>query len=424
MTLARMRTRSATSDCALTPVDKWKVFEAVKTCKTMLDLGTGTLLVLQALLNFKRDRYLSAGESLIVYPSNRTLSQRAHDMPESTLRRHLGKLVKAGIILRRDSANGKRYARGNGPLRIEFGFDLSPMIFRASEFFSMASDLNSLARDWKVLHEQVKACRRELSDLLDDIEQFCPAEALNAFRARLASMPTRATRATTTEDLREQLERLLSLERDALAACPDADSSERLSADDSQNERHIQDSKSSKYPIVLEEIALDPDEPGGALIPRPLNLPFQGVLDACPEFAAYSNGPISNLSQFIQTASIVRNALAIQSDAWEDAVRALGLENASYVIAAILQRHTSNRIRVPGAYLRALTKMASQGKFSPRPMLVSLMRERLKSRHARSLPPNRHVREHPPQKGRRGDARALQTWCATHLIDRYQGTCT
>jgi hypothetical protein len=46
----------------------------------------------------------------IVFPSNRVLAFRADKMKEPTLRRHLQKLVEAGLIIRRDSPNGKRYA--------------------------------------------------------------------------------------------------------------------------------------------------------------------------------------------------------------------------------------------------------------------------------------------------------------------------
>ncbi len=53
----------------------------------------------------------SAGAGVVVFPSNRELSIRAHGMAPATLRRHLASLVEAGLIIRRDSPNGKRFAR-------------------------------------------------------------------------------------------------------------------------------------------------------------------------------------------------------------------------------------------------------------------------------------------------------------------------
>ena len=72
----------------------------------------------------------SRKRGLIVFPSNQQLLLRAHGMPASTLRRHLAVLVDAGLIIRRDSPNGKRYARKDsaGEIELAFGFDLSPLV--------------------------------------------------------------------------------------------------------------------------------------------------------------------------------------------------------------------------------------------------------------------------------------------------------
>jgi DNA-binding transcriptional ArsR family regulator len=60
--------------------------------------------------------------------SNAQLSVRAHGISGTTLRRHLGALVDAGLIVRKDSANGKRYARKDklGEIEDTYGLDLSP----------------------------------------------------------------------------------------------------------------------------------------------------------------------------------------------------------------------------------------------------------------------------------------------------------
>ena len=64
----------------------------------------------------------------MVFPSNDQLSLRAHGMAPATLRRHLAVLVHCGLLIRRDSPNGKRYARKGqgGTIESAFGFDLMP----------------------------------------------------------------------------------------------------------------------------------------------------------------------------------------------------------------------------------------------------------------------------------------------------------
>jgi replication initiation protein RepC len=91
--------------------EKWKVFDNLRGAKTALGISDRALSVLNALLTFHQDTTLQLGSNLIVYPSNKSLTFRANGMSPATLRRHLAALVQAGLVIRRDSPNGKRYAR-------------------------------------------------------------------------------------------------------------------------------------------------------------------------------------------------------------------------------------------------------------------------------------------------------------------------
>ncbi|MFM8748615.1 plasmid replication protein RepC, partial [Rhabdaerophilum sp.] len=91
-------------------VHKWKVFQAITEAKDKLGLPDRAIAVLSALLSFHQETALTAGDPLIVFPSNEKLCARAHGIAPATLRRHLAALVEAGIVIRRDSPNGKRYA--------------------------------------------------------------------------------------------------------------------------------------------------------------------------------------------------------------------------------------------------------------------------------------------------------------------------
>src|SRR4051794_25904997 len=119
--LARDRPAQATAH-------KWTVFRALCAARRRLGLSERTLAVLDALLSFHPETALSGG-NLVVFPSNAQLCLRAHGMAASTLRRHLAALVESGIVLRRDSPNGKRYARkgAGGEIERAFGFDLGPL---------------------------------------------------------------------------------------------------------------------------------------------------------------------------------------------------------------------------------------------------------------------------------------------------------
>lgn len=133
-----LKINSMVRECAPgTPAQKWKVFRDISAARASLGVPDRALIVLNALLSFHPNAVLTAGSAdLVVFPSNRHLSLRSHGMAASTLRRHLAALVDHGLILRRDSPNGKRFARKSthGDVEVAYGFDLGPIVARAAEF--------------------------------------------------------------------------------------------------------------------------------------------------------------------------------------------------------------------------------------------------------------------------------------------------
>ena len=163
LSLAMLSSQTATKEFVSSPesrhivVHKWRLFRALTEAKTPLGVTDRALSVLHALLSFHQETALSlpgkdAGveESepaprIIVFPSNRELSIRAHGMAPATLRRHIAMLVEAGLVIRRDSPNGKRFARRGqgGAIEDAFGFDLTPLIARATEIENLAEEVRA-----------------------------------------------------------------------------------------------------------------------------------------------------------------------------------------------------------------------------------------------------------------------------------------
>src|SRR6516164_2106281 len=139
-----------------TTAHKWTVFRAICEAKDRLGLADRAVAVLNALLSFHPETALT-GDALIVFPSNEQLMLRAHGMPPSTLRRCLAALVDAGVIIRRDSPNGKRYARKgrDGAIAQAFGFDLSPLVARAVEFEALAEEVRAEQRALRLVRERI-----------------------------------------------------------------------------------------------------------------------------------------------------------------------------------------------------------------------------------------------------------------------------
>ena len=102
------------------------------------------------------------------------------------------------------------------------------------------------------------------------------------------------------------------------------------------------------------------------------NVPLSLVLAACPEVQSYAQGPIRHWHDLVRAAHLLRPMMGISPSAWDEAMRALGPEEASVVLAAMLERFGA--ISSPGDYLRHLSAKAQAGGFSCGPMVMALLR--------------------------------------------------
>ncbi|MGU4174205.1 plasmid replication protein RepC, partial [Pseudomonas aeruginosa] len=169
MSLALVKRQMAIKDPDQnTRIEKWKVFRDVCEARERLGLQDRALAVLDALLTFYPHGELDTSRGLVVFPSNAQLSVRAHGITESTLRRQLAALVEAGLILRRDSPNGKRYAHRNrdGEVEQAYGFDLAPLLARAGELAQIAQDVAAERTRFRRAKEALTICRRDVRKLI------------------------------------------------------------------------------------------------------------------------------------------------------------------------------------------------------------------------------------------------------------------
>lgn len=369
-------------------VHKWNVFRALCTARDHIGVSERALAILNALLTFHPETALS-GPNLVVFPSNEQLALRAHGMPPTTLRRHLAALVDAGLIIRRDSPNGKRYARKGrgGDIELAFGFDLTPLVARAGEFEALAEAVNAEARALKLVRERITLCRRDIVKMIaTGIEQGVPtrapgrpgpadwSELRRAYQDIVTQIPRRASYAVL-DPIAEQLSTLAD---DILSLLENHVKTSDMNANESQSGGHIQNSNSDSITESEQASRGSQAEPPAPKQPSSVvrvdAYPLGMVLDACPDIADYAKGGIANWRDFIAVAVLVRSILGISPSAWEDARKIMGDIPASIVVACILQRATA--INSAGGYLRGLTRKAEAGEFSLGPVLMALINTR------------------------------------------------
>jgi replication initiation protein RepC len=374
-------------------VHKWQVFRAICTAKARVCVSERALAVLDALLSFHPETTLS-GDGLIVFPSNQQLALRAHGMAPATLRRHLAALVDCGLIIRRDSPNGKRFARKGqgGTIETAFGFDLSPLVARAEEFEAWAEGVRAEERALRLVRERLTLCRRDITKMIaTGVEEGVPtrrggqgpldwSEIHGLYRGLLGRIPRTATRG----ELEPIAADLTLLAAEILTLLESHVKTQNKSTNESQTERHIQNSNPNS-PIDLEPGFRESQGPTSEPQPEASRPPRRGfplgmVLDACPDIVDYAKGGISNWRDLQATAAVVRSMLGVSPSAWEAAQAVMGEIPAAIVVAAILQRAAT--ISSAGGYLRELTRKAEAGEFSLGPMLMALLgaRKREKKR--------------------------------------------
>ena len=224
--------------------DKWKLYRALCEARERLGVTDRALAILNALLSFYPKNELATEDTMIVFPSNAQLSLRAHGMAEQTIRRHLASLIEAGLLTRRDSANGKRFVRRDreGQIDEAFGFSLAPLLARADEIERLAAEVEAERLTLQRLKERLTICRRDVMKLIETaIEEGASGDwdaAQAEYRAILADYPRKPSAAMVAETLdamtflRENIVNQLEMQL----------KTQNQSGNAYQDERHIQNS--------------------------------------------------------------------------------------------------------------------------------------------------------------------------------------
>ncbi|ARS66150.1 replication initiation protein RepC [Sinorhizobium meliloti] len=369
--------------------DKWKVFRDISETRERLGLQDRALAVLDALLTFYPDNELDTGRGLVVFPSNAQLSLRAHGMAGTTLRRHLAALVEAGLIQRRDSPNGKRYAHRDrdGEIEQAYGFDLTPLAVRSAELAQLAQDVVAERTRFRRAKEALTICRRDVRKLITAAMEEGASGNWDVVESSYVGILDRLPRYATRQQVESTLDEMELLRDEVLNQLEIKIKAENTDGNANHNGRHIQNSKPESIHELEpssrneqgEKLKPEPETNGKAQVSEQRSFeqikafPLGMVLRACPQISDYGpGGKIEHWRELIGAAVTVRSMLGVSPSAYEEACGAMGPENAAVAMACILER--SNMINSAGGYLRDLTKRSERGEFSLGPMLMALLK--------------------------------------------------
>jgi replication initiation protein RepC len=385
MTLALVRRQIAATEISQgKTADKWKVFRDIAAAMDLLGIHSNSVAVLDALLTFHPKNDLRQDDSLIVFPSNSQLALRAHGMSGAALRRHIAALVTAGLIVRKDSPNGKRYARKDAAGEIEsaYGFDLSPLLARCEELAMLAQQVAADRAAFRRAKEKLSICRRDVRKLITAAMEEGADGDWQAVEAMYVAAVGRIPRVPTLQTVEPVLEEMQMLHDEIINRLESRENTKNKTANDDLIERHIQNSKPENLNELEHSSESELREEPSDLSKRrrePIKpFPLGMVLKACPTVVDYApGGVVCNWRDLMSAAVVVRSVMGVSPSAYQDACDAMGPENAAVAVACILERAAF--INSPGGYLRDLTRKTGLGEFSLGPMLMAALKAKNES---------------------------------------------
>jgi DNA-binding MarR family transcriptional regulator len=149
----------------VTAQSKWQLLKTIEDIREPLGLKGTSISLLRAMISFLRVDHVDAtrDDGHICFASNASLAKRAH-VSIQTVERHIAKLVSLGLLTRRSSGNGKRWARRDrqGSVVLATGLSLLPLAERYPEFLRMAQDYQDLKNELGRLRDMCSAAMSNL----------------------------------------------------------------------------------------------------------------------------------------------------------------------------------------------------------------------------------------------------------------------
>ncbi len=332
--------------------DRFGVIEVVRNASTSLGLKAPIIATLDALLSClppKRSHNF-------VFASNATIAFKRNGISDRTIRRHIAQLAEAGLLVRSDSPNRKRFSKSDMSTGnvLRFGFDLSPLFKSYEQVCAMAEDCAKQASHISFLRTKIRCAIARTMEL--DGSRVDAENALRALRRKLSA-----------EELYSLLNSLVSVEENqGTNAGADVSTEAEMSATDGQNVRHHHNSKK-------ELIDSDVAEKTKARQPEDQLVSIGSLVNACNEAASYLQHPAESLSDVIGHARTLAPMMGIDSTTYRAAEDRLGELGTAVTVWGLLQ--LQGKIRQIGAYFRAITTGNRSSSFDPWAMIKSLVKQ-------------------------------------------------
>lgn len=379
-------------------VNRKELLHAVRRAQQALALSSSERVVLAELAaTHQHER----AEPPVVFPSNRWLETRC-GCTERNIRIVIAKLESRGLIIRQDSANGKRYQRKKADGTVEaFGISLAPVIARRAEFERLIEAQKKRAREQADLHSAISVARKAVKEALEWLSSYPTVDTTlirSSFDQLAADTPLRRGKSDTPsslgtrwEELRVSAIELLTI-ANALPETEDAENQETpgfetgfqdiITANAGNNVRHKDKPESYLSNEVCRERFPAKRAAANFGLISPEVLPAIYVGEACPAIRDYGY-PVVSTRDLITSADHFRALLGASRDTWDEGVQKLGEYGAAVAVAYTLQKYEDDvasgrqTIENPGAYLRSIIRKTESGDVRLLDAISNMRRKRI-----------------------------------------------
>ncbi|WP_114943500.1 plasmid replication protein RepC [Microvirga calopogonii] len=309
-------------------------------------------------------------DRLLVWPSNARLVATT-GLSERAIRNAVKAMIELRLVIPKDSPNGKRYAVRDeaGAVVDAFGFDLTPVHARRSEWSAAVAEQKRLKESLKRAFDEITICRRAIEEALSALAQHFPDVDRLALERSLEALKARTPRRSGTplpEGLLEAWTEARNFAEETFykAGC------------DGTKCRHIEaENGLTNEPCNKETGTSPPDLPKEAFSPVL-------IAEACPVAAGFGH-QIRSAADIVSAGMFLRASLGAHPSAWDEAVRAIGALSAATAVIFVLQLYEDDvssgrsRIQNAGGLFRSIVRRITRGEIDLQSELMALRRRKM-----------------------------------------------
>lgn len=382
-----------------------QVLAAFKAAAPFLGLRPGVVHAIDWLFRFTDPRDWQPSSRPIVWPSA-AMQQQELGLGPSQVKNLNRQLVELGLVVMKDSPNGKRYGRRDPQGRIveAYGFDLSPLASRHAEFRAEAEAGREERVRIQALRRRATIARNGIRQLLEtagehgiaDNEWVRLQDATSTASRGIAGIGSSADMemaVATLERLQCDMRRHLEAALDAIAAYAESRSLPvNNSPREPKNWPHI---TTTNYLLNPKDTVIAPERSKSFQASSRENQPTSGfegrvangqttnaqhrpnkvrtdsgsllkitpveLVKLAPRLKTYLNNQAPTWPEIVDAADWLGDEMGISKFIWGDACLAMGREQAAIAVAIVSAKPPTYFRGTPGGYFHGMVSKAKAG---------------------------------------------------------------